>query len=527
MDIMENEKRKSYAIKLEDVAGDFLQYISDEFSDCSSYFGEKIEEKVIKLLDFEKPKVMVYGIYNSGKSTLINALCREEVAEMADRPMTDQISQYDRGDYLLIDSPGVDAPIEHELVTEEFIDKCHIILFVISTKGVFEDRDNYKRLANLIVRNIPFIIVLNERGVGIKPEWTDEQKKRAKFDHNQELKIIQYKVIQNLVNESNDKHIADKYEVVVLNAKKALTGISRNKPQLYDMSGVGFLEKRITQLLQSNDSIKSLFNVPISNLKECMNEVEKIITENMSGNKSEDLKQRIHILDGKRDNIMQELRILIKQAVYSRLEELTNSYVNEDFDIFETVANTIFGDVDERYSAKINELLVYVDRNFKLFNLSVDRFSNLLFSFEGIQRSVKILGNVGREENDSQFVQEAVAPEVKGFFDFLKSRKKREKEKMERLQMEADIKNSQSQYKVQEQIRRKQEARQLASSDLDELLRVLTDIVIKGMNEKYEDLFLQIQQIDCLNKQIIEDGKRQMKVLNELRNRMMSIENSL
>jgi ribosome biogenesis GTPase A len=81
MDIMENEKRKSYAIKLEDVAGDFLQYISDEFSDCSSYFGEKIEEKVIKLLDFEKPKVMVYGIYNSGKSTLINALCREEVAE--------------------------------------------------------------------------------------------------------------------------------------------------------------------------------------------------------------------------------------------------------------------------------------------------------------------------------------------------------------------------------------------------------------------------------------------------------------
>jgi hypothetical protein len=183
--------------------------------------------------------------------------------------------------------------------------------------------------------------------------------------------------------------------------------------------------------------------------------------------------------------------------------------------------------VDERYSAKINELLVYVDRNFKLFNLSVDRFSNLLFSFEGIQRSVKILGNVGREENDSQFVQEAVAPEVKGFFDFLKSRKKREKEKMERLQMEADIKNSQSQYKVQEQIRRKQEARQLASSDLDELLRVLTDIVIKGMNEKYEDLFLQIQQIDCLNKQIIEDGKRQMKVLNELRNRMMSIENSL
>ena len=98
---------------------------------------------------------------------------------MADRPMTDQISEYDRGDYYLVDSPGVDAPIAHEIVTEEFLNKCHIILFVISTKGLFEDRDNYIRLAKLIAKEIPFIIVLNDRGAAMKKEWSEEERKRA------------------------------------------------------------------------------------------------------------------------------------------------------------------------------------------------------------------------------------------------------------------------------------------------------------------------------------------------------------
>ena len=216
------KKKQDYSAKLNNLSNEFMELISEEFPDCYSYFQDKIQDSVVSLLAVEKPKVMVYGIYNSGKSTLINALCKEEVAEMADRPMTDQICEYDRGDYYLVDSPGVDAPIAHEIVTEEYLNKCHVILFVISTKGLFEDRDNYARLAKLIEKEIPFIIVLNDRGVAISKDWSEEEKKRAKFDHEQELRIIQYKVIQNLINESKDEKIAEKYEVVVLNAKKAL-----------------------------------------------------------------------------------------------------------------------------------------------------------------------------------------------------------------------------------------------------------------------------------------------------------------
>lgn len=518
------EKKKDVASRINDIAQDFIQFVECEFGDFNSFFCEKINDNVLNLLNFDKPKVMVYGIYNSGKSTLINSLCKQEVAEVADRPMTDMIMEYDRGDFYLVDSPGVDAPIQHEMVTEEYINKCHIILFVISSKGLFEDRTNYKKLAGLIAKEIPFVIVLNDRGCSLGKDWDDEKKKRAKFNHEQELNIIQYKIIQNLIKESNDKKIAEKYEVVILNAKKAWMGVVKEKPQLYEASGVEFLDKRISQLLNNDASINAVFKQPISNFKECLNEIEKIITQTMSGNSTDDFGMRIHILESKRDNIMQDMRVLTQQAVQSRLDELTNSYVNGDTDIFETISNGIFLDVDDRYSAKLNELFVCVDHNFKDLNLFFDTTSNLIFNASG-----KVGSRLPNEKDSNEpYMEEIVVPiEKRGFFDFLKSRKKREREKRERLEREARLKNERMQYKVQENIRKRQESRQLAGSDLDVLYRELIAIVNRGMDEKYDEIISHIQQIDCSNRQIREDGKRQMDKLRQFRKDISVIENSL
>ena len=517
------EKKIDLSTRLMNVANAFSEFVNMEFVDFSTYFADKLEDGLFSLLNGDKPKVMVYGIYNSGKSTLINALCKEEVAEMADRPMTDQITEYDKGDYYLVDSPGVDAPIQHEIVTEEHINKCHVILFVISSKGLFEDRTNYLKLVNLIKKDIPFVIVLNDRGCPIGKDWTDEQKKRAKFDHEQELKIIQYKIIENLIRESNDKNIADKYEVIVLNAKKAWMGVEKGKPQLYENSGVEFLDRRINQLLTSETSIGAMYKQPISNLKDCLNEVEKMVTQTMSGNSSEDFGVRLHTLERKKDNILDDLRILTQQAVRNYLDELTNSYVNGDADIFETIANTIYMDIDDRYTAKINELLVFVDHNFKDLHLYMDGMSNLSYESGGKKGSAVSIG-----EDESKPYDDIKLPEEKHqFFDFLKSRKKREKEKQERLEQEARIRNERAQYEVQENIRRKQEARQLASSDLDVLVREFNTIITKGLAEKYDEIISQIQQIDCFNKQVREDGERQMLRLRELRSELSAIENSI
>lgn len=518
-------KKRDVASQISDVARDFVSFVESEFSDFGAYFREKVEENVDSLLNVEKPKVMVYGIYNSGKSTLINALCKERVAEIADRPMTDQISEYDRGDYYLIDSPGVDAPIEHELVTEGFLNKCHVILFVISSKGMFEDKSNYEKLAGLIQKEVPFIIVLNDRGYPIGRDWDNEKKKRAKFDHEQELNKIQCKIIDNLVKITGNSSIADKYEVAILNAKKAWAGVEKNNSALYYASNVDQLDQRISQLLSNDVSLSMLFKQPLINLNECLSEVEKMITQTMSGDSSEELGLRLHILEAKKTNIMDDMRILTRHAVKSTIDELANYYLDGDSESYEALANCIFfSNVEPSYMSKLSELLVYVDHNFKDLGLVFDATSNIGFNSAGRTGSLfEFEGEMGAYQSS----ETDLVPEKKPWYEFLKSRKKREREKQERLEREARLQNERAQYIVQENIRKRQEARQLADSDLDALYRELISIVSKGLDEKYDDIINQIQQIDGMNKEIKRVGERQIAVVRSLRKRITDIENSL
>ena len=74
--------------------------------------------------------VVVYGAYNAGKSTLINALLGEERARVGDIPTTDRVDAYDWNGYRLLDTPGVNAPIKHEQVTAEQLARIKAIVLV-------------------------------------------------------------------------------------------------------------------------------------------------------------------------------------------------------------------------------------------------------------------------------------------------------------------------------------------------------------------------------------------------------------
>ena len=221
-----------------------------------------------------KPKIMVYGIYNSGKSTLVNALCGSAVAQVADRPMTDKITEYDQGRYILIDSPGINAPIQHEKIADGHLKDCHAILFVISSKGIFEDRVNYKKMIHLIDMGIPFYIILNDRGVQLPQE--PEARKKVEYAHQESLNQIKRKIINNLIVYSGDKTIADRYEVIVLNAKRAWLGIERDKPALIEKSNINVLKYRIQSILSEEQAAKCLL-APISALERIIADVDSAL----------------------------------------------------------------------------------------------------------------------------------------------------------------------------------------------------------------------------------------------------------
>lgn len=516
------EKRLDLSSGLQEIATDFLNCIIEEFPEYHMHFAEKIEENVYGLLNTEKPQVMVYGIYNSGKSTLINALCKEEVAEVRNCPTTAQIEKYDHGDYILVDSPGVDAPIEHEQVTEEHLNKCHIILFVLSSKGIFEDRDNYKRLTELIEKDIPFIIVLNERGCRIEKGWTEEQKKEAKTAHENELKDVQHKIIQNLIEESHDNNIADKYEVIILDAKKSLKGVLEDKPRLYEAGKVEKLDKRITQILQNDATIGQLFSQPANNLKECLEEIEQIITQKISGNATEDFSEGLRILAQKKNNIAEELKVLTKKSVMDQVDSVTSAYVSGDSALFDSIAMTICADVEQRFKARIIDLYAYADKKFASVQRNIDADSDLQFETIDLMIGLKDVDTVVAQDDE-----EDILKEKKGLFDFLKSKKKKEREKMERLEHNARVQNEKEQKRLYETIRIKQEARQAAEADLYDLLSGINTVVFNGLEEKADRITNTIIENDYKNKAELESGKRQLEKVRQLRERLMELKNRM
>jgi len=578
MDAM--QKSVSYSERLKNITDELLGFIGTNLPEQYEEYSEEIGKSVLALLSTGKPRVMVYGIYNSGKSTLINALMKQEVAEMADRPMTSAIQQFDKGEYTLIDSPGIDAPQEHEAITDSFLNQCHIILFVISSKGGFESKYNYKKMAELIQRDTPFIIVLNERGCAIDGEAIQRERQRLKAEqlskakkqpgvldkldkvigymigpdskgqaddktssvdrmsdadirnmikakYEQELREIQYKIIENLQKVTGDKKITEKYDLVCVNAKKALMGILRDKPKLYEISKVGELDKSIKQKLQGGEALKIL-HVPIRSLKDSFAKVEQTVSLKMQDGSLESSSLKAGVLRKKVDNLKEEMRILIRAETGSRVQEIASFYVADNSENIENVMQNVMHEIVDRYEAKLSELVSYIRRNFNDIEGvpdMIDNSSNLNFNIPEKDYTGNQLTAFSPDDNE----EHALVPEQEEFFLFkiFKSRAKREEEKRERMEREVELRNAQSERRMHEELRRQQEARQFAASDLFEIQEKLIAIVMDGINEKFNVVMEHIQEVNCQNEALRNEVRRQLAELGALRGELETIENEI
>ncbi|PLW80581.1 hypothetical protein C0585_01790 [Candidatus Woesearchaeota archaeon] len=252
---------------MKDIKNEIIQ-ISERFIELSD--GRLEENKVNEIKDYIKekisdfnPVISIYGTYNSGKSTLLNALLGKEVASVGDSPETYQVQKYKWGDWTIFDTPGIDAPIEHEMETNEQIKKSECILFVISSDSNFEEEYIYKKIKDLAERNKPIIIVCNDKtNVLGSSNITDEAEILERVSENIS-KIAGSSEIYQLKNP----------EIIFVNAKSALKGKMENKGLLINSSLINDLENKILNLLKTRDEIDIInslidyFSEPISELR--------------------------------------------------------------------------------------------------------------------------------------------------------------------------------------------------------------------------------------------------------------------
>jgi GTP-binding protein EngB required for normal cell division len=185
-------------------------------------------------------QIMLYGAYNAGKSTLINTLLGHEAATVNDIPTTFQVDSYDWEGFHLLDTPGVNAPIEHEEATEEQIKRSGTMLFVIR-QGDQDAKDVYIRLFNILKRNKKIFIVLNH-------QLSDpEDKIKAVHKVNEMLTKLAFS------NDINLDEIA-KISVYPMNIRTAYTAKIKNSEKLLEHSGYSSFIQGFKQWVKQQDN---------------------------------------------------------------------------------------------------------------------------------------------------------------------------------------------------------------------------------------------------------------------------------
>jgi GTP-binding protein EngB required for normal cell division len=346
-EIVEEHKRK-----------DFMQTITD------------------KIEDFQ-PSLMLYGTYNAGKSTLLNALYGEERAKTGDAPETSIVTPYDWNGYIIYDTPGIDAPIEHEEITQEHLKTIEIVLFVISNDGAFEERYIYEKIIEIIKAEKPLLIIMNNKA-GMDPNDTE---------FIESINTIS-KWVHEIGKEKGVSDIDSKFRVLWVDAEVAYEGKTNKEQQLIEYSNIKEIEDKINDIFKKSDIgevSKTLDSYIIDFIENAIQEADNTI-----GDKDIDfLQKQISVLyKDKEKNIVKlhnfidtETQLLsedIREKLIAGMDEYEiNSYINIEM---------------EDLSSKINQHIEVIQN--KLIQDEND-FAN---SPEGIELAKKIIHTIQNEE---------------------------------------------------------------------------------------------------------------------------------
>lgn len=182
--------------------------------------------------------IMVYGVYNAGKSTLINVLLGREEAAMDDIPLTDQVTAYTWGKYSILDTPGVDAPIAHEDVTKAQMLKADAVIFVVDPLGTAEETKTLEALVDLLAEHKQVFMVFND-----KKGLSDEDYIKLKDQTREQL--------QRIAMQRGMSNILKEVPIVKINAKRALLGQLKEKPELVELSGYPAFRNQLLDFLDA------------------------------------------------------------------------------------------------------------------------------------------------------------------------------------------------------------------------------------------------------------------------------------
>ena len=544
-----------YSRAVKDIALQYSDIVrnSGVFGEESARITQAVTDKVMPLLNFEKPKILIYGIYNAGKSTLVNVLCGREIAEVANRATTYRAESYDAGKYIIVDSPGINAPKEHEQIADKEINSCHQILFVISSRGIHEDRKNYEKMSELINKGLPFVIVINERAPA-----PDEIQQQQIFINN-----MKSKVLENLALVSGRPDIGSRYDVIVLNAKTALKGILEDKPKLVEMSRISDLTDWIAKHLEGSEAMKNML-APLSALEDQIKEGEKLLTTKTAG---EDYAKKRSNLQDRITQFQQYFLDSLRGVAESRKQEIYQGLLGNAQVDMRRLYDAISQEAEEQYKRQSQPIIDYIRANFAGLGVRVDASGRVTLMTPSLDTALtkkyddsesdlpasslideSVLGNLSIPSITAAATAMAGAGAALGSFvpvlgtalggvlggavggvielgrQIFQSTAAKEKMEYERRLREIDAINEREARRAEEENRRRQDARVAADTQVNSIIRELRryygDMIalnLGGVSRTIEEAISRISTGNAKIKPVLDELKKLRGKIDSLR----------
>lgn len=221
-------------------------------------------------------RIMLFGAYNAGKSTLINALVGKVVAKVGDIPTTDKVEKFDWEGHVLLDTPGINAPIEHQMVSEAELERADLVLFVLRQEDQ-DSKDTIERLFHLLSAGRPIFLLLN-------------------YDNSdpEAIRQVREKLSGTLADNATkfgfSLDVLERLPVMLVKADSALKSRIENKQKLRESSGYDDFMLRFTDWLRQYDDEKQRLELVRERIqRELMEPVRKQIQRKLPGDDEADV----------------------------------------------------------------------------------------------------------------------------------------------------------------------------------------------------------------------------------------------